>query len=87
MSAPVIHPEPRCFVCAEYIEAGDKIVYAPVCGHEECASAVFHGLCLVDNYDEILKVYAHDDDELPGREPDPAFPPFINGVEFRSYRP
>ena len=41
----MIHERPLCF-------AGDGVVthdpiFAPVCGHEDCPSAVWHPLCLM----------------------------------------
>jgi hypothetical protein len=37
---------PRCLKCAEVVEY-DPVYEAP-CGHDDCPSAVFHGLCLME---------------------------------------
>ena len=37
---------PICFKCRVRIDR-DPIYEAP-CGHDDCASAVFHGLCLME---------------------------------------
>lgn len=43
----MIQTFPRCFGCERQVEYG--AVYAPpTCDHEECPSAVFHGLCLME---------------------------------------
>lgn len=43
----MIQDRPRCFVCEEPIEYG--AIYAPpMCDHEGCASACFHGVCLME---------------------------------------
>lgn len=41
-----IHDRPRCWVCRTVVEH-DPIFAAP-CDHEDCASVVFHGLCLME---------------------------------------
>lgn len=41
-----IQARPVCFGCNEVIEY-DPLYEAP-CGHDDCSSAVFHGLCLMD---------------------------------------
>lgn len=38
---------PVCLVCAEKVRASDAVFEAP-CGHEDCPSAVYHGLCLME---------------------------------------
>ena len=37
---------PICFECGEPIEHSP--VFEAPCGHDECRSAVFHGLCLME---------------------------------------
>lgn len=37
---------PRCFGCSDVVEY-DPLYEAP-CGHDDCPSAVFHGLCLME---------------------------------------
>lgn len=37
---------PLCFHCIEPIES--MPVFESPCGHDECPSAVFHGLCLME---------------------------------------
>lgn len=41
---------PICFDCHETIEHSP--VFEAPCGHEDCASAVFHGLCLMQYRDK-----------------------------------
>lgn len=39
---------PICFQCAKPVETNAEMIFESPCGHEECASAVFHPLCLFD---------------------------------------
>ncbi len=41
-----LHDRPRCWGCQKPVEY-DPLFAAP-CDHEECPSAVFHGLCLME---------------------------------------
>jgi hypothetical protein len=41
-----VQDRPRCFEC-EYVVEYDAVYSPPFCEHEECSSAVFHGLCLM----------------------------------------
>lgn len=41
---------PICFGCNEIIEHSP--VFDAPCGHPECKSAVFHGLCLMEYYEK-----------------------------------
>lgn len=36
---------PLCWDCLEEVDTDP--IYEAVCGHDECPSAVFHGLCLM----------------------------------------
>lgn len=48
---------PRCFDCIEEVSASDAVFEAP-CGHDDCPSAVFHGLCLMtwrENREVVFK--------------------------------
>lgn len=38
---------PICFDCDQAITANADMVFEAPCGHDGCASAVFHGLCLM----------------------------------------
>ena len=42
-----MHRLPVCFQCERPIEY-DPIYAAPFCDHDECGSAVFHGICLME---------------------------------------
>lgn len=42
----MIQERPRCFDCSEVVEY-DAVYAPPFCEHPECASAVFHGICLM----------------------------------------
>ena len=46
---------PVCFYCASVVDY-DPIFAAP-CDHEDCASAVFHGVCLMDWRDHRQEVF------------------------------
>ncbi len=41
-----VQEAPICWGCQERIE--HSVVYAAPCDHEECPSACFHGLCLME---------------------------------------
>jgi len=41
---------PICFKCHDVIEHSP--VFEPPCGHDRCASACFHGLCLMEWRDQ-----------------------------------
>lgn len=44
----MIQTQPICFGCEERIESVTDAVFAPPwCDHPQCASASFHGLCLM----------------------------------------
>lgn len=47
----MIHTKPRCFGCATVVSSAD-LVFTPVCGstseHDECGSACWHPLCLME---------------------------------------
>lgn len=43
----MIQDLPRCFGCSEVVEHS-PVFAAPLCEHEQCASAVWHGLCLME---------------------------------------
>lgn len=43
----MIHNRPNCFYCKKVVEY-DPIYSPPLCDHEDCASAVFHPLCLME---------------------------------------
>ena len=40
-----VQDRPVCFECTETIEHSP--VYEAPCGHADCPSAIFHGLCLM----------------------------------------
>ena len=42
-----LHDRPRCYGCRRTVD-NDPLFAAP-CGHEDCASAVWHGLCLMEH--------------------------------------
>lgn len=49
-------PRAICFQCKEAVDY-DPLFESP-CGHDECPSAVFHGLCLMEwreHREEIMK--------------------------------
>lgn len=49
---------PRCFKCSERIEH-DPVFAPPLCEHDSHASAVFHGICLMEwreHREALLKV-------------------------------
>lgn len=39
---------PICFQCGNPVETNAEMVFESPCGHDQCASAVFHGICLFD---------------------------------------
>jgi hypothetical protein len=41
---------PICFKCREVIE--NSPIFAAPCGHERCKSAVWHGICLMEFWEE-----------------------------------
>lgn len=41
-----MHDRPICFTCHEVIE--HSMVFEAPCGHEECPSACYHGVCLME---------------------------------------
>lgn len=41
-----LHDVPICFGCAKQVT--HDLVFAAICDHEECPSAVWHPLCLMD---------------------------------------
>lgn len=45
-----LQERPICFHfnCAEPISRNDEIVFEAPCGHLECPSAAFHGVCLME---------------------------------------
>jgi hypothetical protein len=44
----VIQQQPFCFGCEAKVERLEEAVFAPPwCDHEDCSSAVFHGICLM----------------------------------------
>lgn len=45
---------PICFDCRNVIEHSP--IYEAPCGHDNCASAVFHGICLMEFRDRREKV-------------------------------
>lgn len=57
-----------CFFCSTEIDH-DPIFAAP-CDHEDCSSAVFHGICLMDwreRREEAVKMFARWFEEHGGR--------------------
>lgn len=47
---------PICWDCREPVESNP--IYESICGHDECPSCVFHGLCLMrwrEKRDEVIK--------------------------------
>lgn len=46
-----IQDRPICFKCHQTIE--NPPIFASPCGHERCASATFHGLCLMEFWEEM----------------------------------
>lgn len=66
---------PVCFECVEPIEHSP--VFESPCGHETCASATFHGLCLMswrEKRDEIVErmkqIHKRWVEEHTGNEPE-----------------
>ena len=45
-----IQDRPICFKCTETIET--DMVFEALCGHDRCASAVWHPLCLMEFREE-----------------------------------
>jgi len=44
----VIQQKPVCFGCDKPVDnLGDAVFAPPWCDHEDCASATFHGVCLM----------------------------------------
>lgn len=43
----MIHSRPNCFHCEKVVEY-DPIYAPPMCDHPDCASAIFHPLCLME---------------------------------------
>lgn len=58
----VVHEVPRCAGCGREID-GDP-VFAPVCGHADCPSVVWHPVCLMDAWDEPPVPHEADPDQL-----------------------
>lgn len=43
----MIQQAPVCYHCSEPVE-GNPVYAPPLCDHQGCASAVFHGVCLME---------------------------------------
>ncbi len=54
--AGTVQDRPRCFGCSEIIEYDP--IYAAPCGHGDCRSAVFHGVCLMEYREHFEAVQA-----------------------------
>lgn len=39
---------PVCFGCGEVVDDSISLVFEAPCGHEECPSGSWHGLCLME---------------------------------------
>lgn len=49
---------PICWECVTKIETNADMVFEAPCGHDDCVSVVFHGLCLMtwrEKRDQIIK--------------------------------
>lgn len=53
-----VHEVPRCAGCGELVE---DPVFAPLCGHEDCPSVVWHPLCLMEAWDEPVVDHTNSD--------------------------
>lgn len=57
----MIHSKPRCFECGAMVSSAD-LVFAPLCGstaeHDECGSAVWHPLCLMEYRESLVELRA-----------------------------
>lgn len=47
---------PVCFQCDKSVETNAEMVFEAPCGHEDCSSAVFHGICLFDWREKRSKI-------------------------------
>lgn len=46
---------PICWDCGEQVESNP--IYEAICGHDECPSSIFHGLCLMRWREKREEVY------------------------------
>jgi len=47
----VVQSLPVCYRCSERVQ--DPVFAPPFCDHERCASAVFHGVCLMEHREHM----------------------------------
>lgn len=48
----MIHHKPICLGCEKPIDY-DPVFAPPLCEHDDCASAVFHGICLMEWREQV----------------------------------